>query len=401
VLPELLARHERAREIDALVASARVTLEAEDAARLGSAVRAGLDWASLLRLAHVHGLLPLLERHLRTVAGNEVPAAVRAELAERQQASAQRSLLLTAALVEALRALADARIEAIPFKGPLLAATVYGDLGLRPFRDVDVLVRPGDLAGAVGRLERLGWAVVPGQGGLAARLRCAWVSDLALSRGGSLLELHWKLTQPYFGIADTLADVAGGLAGAEVAGLAVRTLPPDALLLYLCVHGATHRWPRIEWVCDVAELLRCDVTIDWSGLRARAQGSGALRMLGLGVLLASDLLGAPVPAALADLAGSPAARSLARTVYRHLPDEHPDPNPGLKLAPFHLAMRERLRDRARYTAAVLLAPSPLDMEAVPLPPRLYPLYFAVRPLRLVLSHGRDVLKRRRPAPPRA
>ena len=122
-------------------------------------------------------------------------------------------------------------------------------------------------------------------------------------------------------------------------------------------------------------------------------------MVGLGVFLAHDLLGAPLPEALAELADGEDVRSLARAVYRHLPDESPDPNLGIKLAPFHLAMRERLRDRARYAAAVLLAPSPLDMEAVPLPPGLYPLYFAVRPVRLATSHARALLWSRRSSPP--
>ncbi len=222
-----------------------------------------------------------------------------------------------------------------------------------------------------------------------------------LARGGLLLELHWRLTQPYFGIADTLDDVAAELGPAAVAGLAVRTLSPAALLLYLCVHGATHRWPRLEWICDVAELLRRETTIDWGRLRASAHANGAERMVGLGVLLAAELLGAPLPAALADLARSRAARSLARTVYGHLPDENPDPNPGLRLAPFHLAMRERPRDRLRYAGTVLFAPSPLDIEAVPLPANLYPFYFAVRPFRLAVSHARGLLPHRHPARPSA
>jgi len=240
----------------------------------------------------------------------------------------------------------------------------------------------------------------PGQGPLGARLRSAWVSDLALTRGASVLELHWRLTPSYFGVADALDDLAGSLVPGEVGGLPVRTLSPTELVFYLCVHGATHRWVRLEWICDVAEMLRRCGAVDWDRLLRRAERSGATRMVGLGLRLAGELLGAPLPAgAPAALAASRPAQALAARVYATLPDDTHDPNPGLALAPFHLAMRERLRDRARYAAAVLLAPSPLDLEAVALPPALYPLYFAVRPFRLVATHARELLPRRLAAAP--
>ena len=395
MLPEGLARSERGAELEVLVACSRIDLSPGDATRLAAAIAVDLDWEYLLRTANVNGIVPLLHRHLLAAGNRPVPAEVRDALRKRQAASTQAGLLLTAALVEALRALAAAGIEPIPFKGPLLAAAVYGDLGLRPFRDVDILVRPSELPAAVDVLRRIGWSVAPGQGAPATRLRCAWVSDLLLARGNTLLELHWRLTQPYFGIADTLDDLRDDLVEAALAGHVARTLSPTTLLLYLCVHGATHRWCRLEWICDVAEMLRRDPRIDWDCLSHRARAIGAARMLGLGAFLAADLLGAPLPAALAELARRGEIRSLARAVYRHVPDENPDPTPGLKLAPFHLAMRERVRDRARYAAAVLLAPSPLDLEAVHLPPALYPLYFAVRPFRLAASHARALLPRRR------
>ena len=397
MLPEELARSERRAELEVLVACSRVVLRPADEARLAVALAGELDWDYLLRTGNVNGISPLLHRHLAGGAAGPVPAAVWSSLHRRQVASTQFALVTTAALAEALRALGAAGIEAIPFKGPLLASAVYGDLGLRPFRDVDILLRPEDVCAAVELLAAAGWKASAGQGAPVARLRCAWVSDLVLARGGLLLELHWRLTQPYFGIADTLGDLDGELAPVEVAGVAARTLSPTWLLFYLCAHGATHRWPRLEWICDVAELLRRDTPVDWDRLLRRARANGAARMLGLGVLLAHDLLGAPLPSVVAPLAGDARVRALARAVYRHLPDESPDSNPGLKLVPFHLAMRERWRDRARYAAVVLLAPSPLDLDAVPLPPALYPLYFVVRPLRLAVSHARGLLRRPPPA----
>jgi len=388
MLPEELARSERRAELEVLVICSRVTLVPEDESRLADALGEELDWTYLLRAATVHGVLPLLHRHVASGSAGPLPAAVQASLRQRQATATRTALLRTAALVEALRALADSEIVAVPFKGPLLTQGLYGDLGLRPFCDVDILLHPGHLEGAVARLAALGWTVVPGQGAVGARLRCAWVSDLLLARGGLLIELHWRLTQPYFGVADTLADIEEELVPAEIGGLGVRTLSPTRLLFYLCVHGATHRWPRLEWICDVAEMLRRERALDWGQIRRLAHRDGALRMIGLGLFLAHDLLGAPLPPEAAELAAGRGVRRLAHAVYRHLPDENPDPSPGLKLVPFHLAMRERIGDRARYGLSVLFAPSPLDLEALRLPPRLYPLYRLIRPFRLVTAHFR-------------
>ncbi len=388
----------RTLETELLAACARTTLDEAARARLEAALATGPDWPFVVRAAAIHGILPLVARHLASSDRPLAPAAVAAELRRRHAASAQQGLALTAALVEALRALAEAGIEAVPFKGPLLAAAVYGDVGLRPFRDVDILVRPSELAAAVAALRPLGWEVLPGQGRLSSRLRCAWVSDLLLARGDALLELHWRLTQPFFGIADTLDDLRADLAPAAIGGAATATLAPDALLLYLCVHGATHRWARLGWICDVAELLCAGAPEDPEALWRRARAAGAGRMLALGVRLAGDLLAAPAPSVLAEPAAHPCVGALATAVVRHLPDENPDHHPGLRLARFHLAMRERLRDRARYAAAVLAAPSPADLEAVPLPPPLYLLHYVLRPLRLASAHAGALLRGRRQPP---
>ena len=65
------------------------------------------------------------------------------------------------ALFEELARLVDALakhgIDAIPFKGPLLAIQAFGDLGLREFRDLDFLVRDEDLAKTIATLHSLGY----------------------------------------------------------------------------------------------------------------------------------------------------------------------------------------------------------------------------------------------------
>src|SRR5205085_1153465 len=72
------------------------------------------------------------------------------------RANAARAIQLTDALFDLLDRFAKAHIQAIPFKGPTLAATAYGDLSLRQAGDLDLLVHRSDIVRAADLLEALG-----------------------------------------------------------------------------------------------------------------------------------------------------------------------------------------------------------------------------------------------------
>ncbi|MCB0226148.1 MAG: nucleotidyltransferase family protein, partial [Anaerolineae bacterium] len=91
-------------------------------------------------LAERHGLVPLLYRHLEAIDPTASPKPIFARLWSQSQATAGRNLMLTQELLRLLDLLAANDIPAIPYKGPALAALVYGDISLRPFNDLDILV---------------------------------------------------------------------------------------------------------------------------------------------------------------------------------------------------------------------------------------------------------------------
>ncbi|HEY3839236.1 MAG TPA: nucleotidyltransferase family protein, partial [Bryobacteraceae bacterium] len=62
------------------------------------------------------------------------------------------NMTLTAELFRILGLFNKSGIEVIPFKGPTLAVAAYGDLSLRMFADLDILVSEQDLDAAVDTL---------------------------------------------------------------------------------------------------------------------------------------------------------------------------------------------------------------------------------------------------------
>ena len=111
-----------------------------------------LDWELVLERAEAERLAPLL---FALSDGLPVPAPVRDRLRV-AWVSARRSYLLGARqLSELLAAFVGGRVPVMPLKGPALAATLYRDPGLRPFTDLDLLVRSADLPRALRVLSGL------------------------------------------------------------------------------------------------------------------------------------------------------------------------------------------------------------------------------------------------------
>jgi hypothetical protein len=159
------------------------------------------------------------------------------------------------------------------------------------------------------------------------------------------LDLHWRLTRPTFPSPLTPAHLWGRLHPGALLGTPVWCLPPEELLLLLVVHGTTHGWSRLGWLCDIAELLRAYPRLAWQRIVDLACSRGGARMLGLSLHLAHQLLDAPLPEACRHIQADPVVPTLAAQVRARLftaPSGGHDVLAGLA---FFLRVRERVRDR--------------------------------------------------------
>src|SRR5689334_10479117 len=127
-------------EVALLLSCARTEISPETAGRIRAFIQNGIDWTALIREATYHEVVPLLYHSLQTTCPEAVPEPVLAQLRTVFQATAWYNLCLTGELLTLLDLFATQGIAAIPYKGPILAAAVYGNLALRTFRDLDILV---------------------------------------------------------------------------------------------------------------------------------------------------------------------------------------------------------------------------------------------------------------------
>ncbi len=382
-----------------LLCCARCHMTPEQGERMRALVEAKPNWGFLVSMAHRHGLTPLFYWHLQSICADSVPQNTLKHLRDHFHANARRNLFLTAELIKVLNIFEDHEVPAIPFKGAVLANSLYGNLAFREFNDLDVLVHREDVLRVKDLLLSVGYRpeidLTRVQESAYMRTECEY--NFRLDDGRVRVEIHWEFAPRYFSFTFDHGPLWKNVARTTLGGIQIRTLSPEDLLLVLCVHGGQHLWGSIGWVCDVSELIRVHRAMDWNRVMDQAKRAGMKRMLHLGLYLAIDLLQADIPQVMLDRVRSDqSVHKLARQVREKLFFEGNLRNEtieGWRLKSIDLKMRERLRDRIKYCYRLLVTLNIGDWSVISLPPVLFPLYYAIRPIRLTAKLVRTIGKR--------
>jgi hypothetical protein len=396
-------------EVELLLNCARTHIDPQRAERIKTLLQQDIDWIYLIRIMLPHGMLPLFYRNLKASCPEAVPSVTLEQLERQFDAHTLRSLFLANELVEIINLFKAHGIIAIPFKGPALAASAYGDLSLRQFADLDILVKKTDVFRAKELLafrsyHSLSHSTTEGE---AINLESHYVSTLLNDDKRVLVELHWAIAPKYFSCPLEMDRLWDDLEPLSLAGAVIDALPPDKLLLLLCVHGSKHHWERLVWICDIAEMIRSHQNINWERLIDEACKLRVRRMLFLGLFLASEMLEARIPKeVLQRIHSEPVIKALAAQVCERIfpkkgdlnsLSENPVSKEGLfiSLIFFHLKAREHLLDRTLYSihvARLAMTPTASDRAFVRLPGFLSYFYYLLRPIRLVREFGLSPFK---------
>ena len=376
-------------EVDLLLLCARAHLDEQQRQRIRELVSRNLDWNYLLQLADRHGLQPLLHWHLTAVCPNTVPKEPQQNLRVAFQRVSALNILLTHELQKLIALFAENNVTAVPYKGPALALQLFGNVALRQFSDLDLLVHPRDVLRARDLLLRDGYEPLPplteGQQALLLRTQC----NLPFSREQKrmIVELHWKVSAPSFARPFETEDFWSRLVDGKLETTNIKLPAAEDLLLALCIHGSKHLWERVAWIADVAGLISSKEELNWEELISRARSTGSERMLLLGLQLAERLLEVSLPDEVKSaLKADAKVGLLADDVVRDLftPGLTPSGISGYFL--FQIKARRRLRDKINYLRFTF-TPNEEDLVRFKLPSSLSFLYYLVRPVRLVVTGG--------------
>ena len=335
------------------------------------------DWGGLVESALKQKLAPMVFWALNRACPEAVPPEAMAALRDCFQQSTKRNFLYVKELFRLLDLFGPAGIQAIPFKGPVLAWSLYETPGLRFLSDLDLLVSRRDVRRAIDLLTSNGYR------------QCDPGVDLRfLGDGGQMLfhradvgfavDLHWRIVAAQFNPLD-VAKIRARLTPIDIAGRQTPAFCPEDLFAYLCVHGSMHEWSSLAALCDLDRLIDA-CRLDWEAILSRAAERRMLRIVSVGLCLAQELLGSNVPAEVSSRVHADAgAVALAASVRGRLRGGHVWTSRDTLL--LRLRLIEGVGRKLRFFWYIL-QPTPADWKLLRIPESMFPVYYLARPVRL-------------------
>jgi Uncharacterised nucleotidyltransferase len=287
--------------------------------------------------------------------------------------AAARVAIVDAATVEVVKTLREAGVRSVVLKGPGLTAWLYGEVGLRPYGDTDLLVAPWDRERVEVLLARLGYVRTLGDGEVPQPNRELHAETWRRERSGSSIDLHRTLNgarapaeRAWEALSRSTEPLRLGSTEVEIPSIPARALH---VALHAAYHGALSGKP----VEDLRRALDRADEDTWRTAAALARELDALDsfVAGLGLIpqgrTLADWLGLeatrsvevelkagadpPIALALEWLAQAPGARARAHLVRQLLL-----PSPAWVRLTFPFARRGRRALAAAYLVRLLRVP---------------------------------------------
>jgi hypothetical protein len=371
-------------EFDLLLVCCTHRSEIEGAERIRETLARPLDWKRVINLAKHHGVVPQIYRSLSDFRDIAPPDSIEA-LRQSQEANARHTLWLTRELVRILEKLESCRVAVLPYKGPVLAEILYGNVSMRQFSDLDLLIHSSDLPPIKSALAELGYEprVELTQREERDYLESGYEYTLDHQLGRNLVEVQWRILPRFYSVDFDFDGFFQRAVPRSVSGMTLRTLCAEDLVLVLCVHAAKHAWQQLSWLCDIAEIARSQ-QIDWNAVEEQAKRLGIQRIVAISLFLTHKLLdqeGAPSKLRLGE--GFASIENLADEIIPTLAEGADYNTESISYFRLMIRVRERWRDRIKFLWRLILTPSVGEWSAIRLPAQLFPLYRVVRIFRLL------------------
>ncbi|MCK9431346.1 MAG: nucleotidyltransferase family protein [Candidatus Omnitrophica bacterium] len=226
-----------------------------------------LNWGALTEISLYHETLPILYYNLAKIGADGIPQNIQKLFQASYETTRRRNLLLWEEFIFLRDKLGESGLEIIPLKGIILQKTLYRDAGLRPMRDIDILVREDALRHCEKIIIQLGYRKhlkrLPEKYWRASQHHFNFYHH----EKNVMLELHWKIS-PLQPKNVRLEEIWGRAKKKEVDLQKILSLSPEDTLLFLWLHLGKNITSlcglRMKNLCDIHEMIQQNRRdLDW------------------------------------------------------------------------------------------------------------------------------------------
>ncbi len=256
-----------------LALCARMAGHADQYQRIAQHVTPLLDWNTLPGQAEIHGIAPLVNQHLQAAAV-AIPTSAQQQLRGYAMHYAHQSQVQLQVLSEILACYQAQGIPALVLKGAALSALIYATPGLRPMRDLDLLVPAYAAERAQALLATVGFTLPPtpmhGLGPDHHHLAATKRKHQGISVS---VELHHRLNLEEAGRPTRRFEEFSERAQPfSINGVAALALGKEDMLWHVYRHAfgmpLTYEPLRLIWVADLVSLVEAWLDqLDWERVR--------------------------------------------------------------------------------------------------------------------------------------
>ena len=387
-------------EISLLLCCSRTRLNDSIIEQINSLVQRNLDWDYLISIAARHGMLALLFNSLNNTRPEAIPENIFNKLRSYFQDNIRRNLLLTSQLLKILEIFQANNIQAVPFKGPMLAVSVYGNPAYRQFCDLDILVHQKDFTKAKQLLLQFGYYSCLSELDRMFVYNHAFQTSFRHSNGFNI-DLHWGIAPRKPGHHSKFNCLWNNLVSISIGGKSVPSFSPESTLIIQCINAAKEQRynQTLKQICDINETIRTYPELSWNTVLRQARQLRFTRLVLIGLFLTQKLYGTILPnEVMKIIVSSPTIQKLTEESKQHLfLEANKFENDFVKsyfINKYNFQTTEP-RDRLFFLFDKIITPHGEDRQFVTLPPSFYYLYYLIRPIRLI-GKSKVIFKRSSP-----
>lgn len=369
-----------------LLCCIRYQFNSARASQITDLLKTDLDWDILVQQAVQQNVFMLLYRTLKQNQSESVPLSVFDGIENSAQQRMSYNLFMGNQLFKLLNLLATHDIQAIPFKGLIWATLAYGNMTVRDFCDLDILVHPKDFSKAKEVMIEKGYH----DKHFGKIEESIGQAHMVLPDRRVNIDLHFKLVPQNFYLKVNLESFFENLQTLSILGKTITTFSPESCLALGYLHGAKEGWQSLKRISDFGALIQAYPEANWQKIIAQCGTDENDRLFWLGIAIAQTYLQIPLPETFSEkLKQFPEVLELAGQHQQYVYYKNTEYSYISHVVSLWGKRETTLGSKLHYFLKIALRINPRDREALTLPRFLFFLYYPLRIFRLIKTYKID------------